>query len=468
MDSISSSSLNNPLLQQQMESQQFGMVGGMRPEPGPQPMPGPTPPMPPQPGPTPGPEPYPSGGGSSNNDDFLRFVHSMTPYERADATPTTMQLENLEMARNYQQDYEDAANSDGSDDGSSSSSDQSNGGLSSPQFYEDMYKTGKAYDANEWVQGHLNGLEQLNDFVDPIKSDGNNGNNGNLLQNVHSMTPYERADATPTTMQLENLEMARNYQKDYEDAANANGTGNGNSSVNGADQTSGGLSSPQFYEDMYKTGKAYDANEWVQGHLYNMEQFSNMADLFKFNSNAMVNIGSAAGLHISPDMLAQPAYMAAMGQTGPIPNGGVGMSNYLSPENVASRTVDMVASLYGGGSASGTGSEGVSSRQDYVDGMRDMIGRSYEQARSGSINANTPGGSSVLDQTNTLISQGLDNFVQNGLDPQKNVPGGLYDQLRVMANDSRTSYGPEQDAIARVAAANPAISGLKPMIDAQA
>lgn len=290
-------------------------------------------------------------------------------------------------------------------------------------------------------------------------------NNGVFVDFVQSLTPAERAGATPTAMQLENLEMAKNYQQDYEDAMAANGTSssdNGNSTTSTSDDN-GGLSSPDFYADMYKDSKAMSVNQWTQEHLYQLENLDTLSGQYSFNTAVVVNAGAANGMRIPPGFMSDPAYQAASGGAGPLAGAtdGAGaaqaLGDYFSPQSVARRSVDMMVGMYGGQPGDQT------ARQGYAGTMRAMTERAYEQSR-GQIAGSNLDARSALSQTSSLIGQGLDDFARNGPDPAKSQPGGLYDQLRVYANDGRTSYEPGGQS----AAPENLLGGVPSLINTQA
>lgn len=288
-------------------------------------------------------------------------------------------------------------------------------------------------------------------------------NGDNFAKFVHTLTPTERADAVPSAMQLENIEMANNYQQAYEDAMNADGNGDSTDSTSSSSSSSG-LSSPDFYVDMYKDAKAMNIDTWIQEHLYELENLDRMNSQFNFNTFAVVNAGTANGMNIPSDFMSNPAYRSASGVN---PTGGAtdpagayqGLQNYLSPDDVANRSVDMMVSMYNG--AAQSGGDSVDARQGYADSMRGMLERSYDQSRNQLLTGGgTADARSALTQTTTLINQGLDNFVENGPDPTKSQPGGLYDQLRSYASSTRTSYAPSSPNGAPVTPENLALGGV--------
>lgn len=288
--------------------------------------------------------------------------------------------------------------------------------------------------------------------------------NGDFLKYIKEMTPTERADAVPSAEQLENLEMANNYQQDYEDAVNADNPDQAATDTN----DNGGLSSPDFYAQMYRDGKALDVNQWVQDNLYNLDRAGVMSNQYQLNVNLVVNIGASGGQNVPQNFMSDAAYLSANGNASPLAGATdrnsffQGVQNFLSPQNVADRTVDFAASLYSGGNNPAVDS--LDSRQSYADGVRSMVDRSFNQTtnRAGNINQDAW---SNLNQTRSLIDAGLNDFVQNGLDANKNAPGGLYDQLRDYAASGRTAYGPAATGVNPESAA---ISSLPSMIDTQA
>ncbi len=291
------------------------------------------------------------------------------------------------------------------------------------------------------------------------------GANGMFADFVQSMTPTERADAVPSAMQLENLEMSKHYVDDYKSAEAEYDTTDGDATTAGSsDSTGGGLSSPQFYESMYKDAKALNLNEWIQEHLYQLENLDVMRGLFGFNSAVIVNAGAANGLRIPPGFMSDENYRGVYGAAGA--GGGVqSLEAALSPQNVAQRSVDMMVSMYNG--PGGTGAEAAAARQGYAGAMQAMAQRSYEQSRGQIVGANSDA-RSALSQTQDLISRGLDDFARNGPDPAKSQPGGLYDQLRVYANSGRTAYEPNMVNGIPISPESLALGGAPSMINTQA
>ncbi len=115
------------------------------------------------------------------------------------------------------------------------------------------------------------------------------------------------------------------------------------------------------------------------------------------------------------------------------------LQEYFSPENTALRILDVATSFFG---VSDTGlAEGnvESARRKFADFIGGAINEGFSQARA--ILGDLPEDvSSGIDKTHSLVFSGLEDFVKNGIDPEKARPGGVYEKIAAYRAESAARF----------------------------
>lgn len=104
------------------------------------------------------------------------------------------------------------------------------------------------------------------------------------------------------------------------------------------------------------------------------------------------------------------------------------MMEYFSPENTAARILDMATSFFAVSEVGQTEGNNETARRKFADFIGGAIDEGFSQARG--ILGNIPSDiSDGIDKTHTLVFEGLENFVKNGIDTEKSRPGGVYEKI---------------------------------------
>ena len=104
------------------------------------------------------------------------------------------------------------------------------------------------------------------------------------------------------------------------------------------------------------------------------------------------------------------------------------LRDYFSPENTAGRILDVALSFFGISEIAKSEGDTESARQNFSDFIGGAINEGFRQAREilGDLPEEIAGG---IDKTHTLVFSGLEDFVKNGIDPDKTRSGGVFDKI---------------------------------------
>lgn len=115
-----------------------------------------------------------------------------------------------------------------------------------------------------------------------------------------------------------------------------------------------------------------------------------------------------------------------------------GLKDYFAPEATAGRIVDFATAFFPMSEAYKKGGDTPEAREQFGEMMRDAINKGFEQAMGslGSIPKSTQDG---IDKTHELAMNGMDDFIKNGMDKQKEEDG-VYQNLTDFAFSFEMSY----------------------------
>lgn len=132
------------------------------------------------------------------------------------------------------------------------------------------------------------------------------------------------------------------------------------------------------------------------------------------------------------------------------------LQEYFSPENTSQRILDMAISFFPLSKIGQTEGDTKAARQSFSDFIGGAINTGFQQARDilGDLPDDVVSG---IDKTHALVFEGLEDFVENGLDTEKSRPGSVYERIttyrksQVSITSSRkltstTSYDSKGDA----------------------
>ncbi len=104
------------------------------------------------------------------------------------------------------------------------------------------------------------------------------------------------------------------------------------------------------------------------------------------------------------------------------------LKEMFSPENTAKRILDFALSFFPGSSQYAEGGDNEDSRQNFADYIGAAIQKGFDQAMGilGTVPEETQDG---IDQTHEIVFGGLDDFVKNGLDKNKEKEG-VYESIQ--------------------------------------
>lgn len=105
------------------------------------------------------------------------------------------------------------------------------------------------------------------------------------------------------------------------------------------------------------------------------------------------------------------------------------MMEYFSPESTAGRILDFALSFFPQSEAYAEGGDTEGARQSFADLMGNAIQKGFDEALGilGDINEKIK---SDIDETHDHVFTGLDDFVQNGYDPEKSSENGQYARMQ--------------------------------------
>ncbi len=115
-----------------------------------------------------------------------------------------------------------------------------------------------------------------------------------------------------------------------------------------------------------------------------------------------------------------------------------GLQDYFSPEATSGRIVDFALSFFPMSEAYKKGGDTEESRKEFAEMMRGAINKGFDQAMGtlGKVPDKTQSG---IDKTHELAMKGLDDFIKNGMDKEKEDKG-VYESLTEFAMSFEMSY----------------------------
>ncbi|HNV71837.1 MAG TPA: DUF5610 domain-containing protein [Candidatus Ozemobacteraceae bacterium] len=104
------------------------------------------------------------------------------------------------------------------------------------------------------------------------------------------------------------------------------------------------------------------------------------------------------------------------------------LQEYFSPEKTAERILDVALSFFGVSETQAASGNTPASRQTFADFIGKAIEEGFTQARSllGQLPEAVETG---VSKTHSLVFDGLADFVQNGINPEKLAPGGVMEKI---------------------------------------
>lgn len=113
------------------------------------------------------------------------------------------------------------------------------------------------------------------------------------------------------------------------------------------------------------------------------------------------------------------------------------LQEYFSPQNTARRILDVATSFFGV-SETGQGEGNTEqARRKFADFIGSAINEGFRQARGilGELPEDINAG---IDKTHSLVFAGLEDFVKNGIDPEKSRPGGVFEKIAAYREEAST------------------------------
>lgn len=116
------------------------------------------------------------------------------------------------------------------------------------------------------------------------------------------------------------------------------------------------------------------------------------------------------------------------------------LQEYFSPENTARRILDVATSFFSLSDAFKNGGDTEAARQTFADFIGGAIEQGFSAARGilGEIPEDVSAG---IDKTHSLVFSGLEDFVSNGIDPEKATAGGVFDKIAAYREEGRARLG---------------------------
>ena len=104
------------------------------------------------------------------------------------------------------------------------------------------------------------------------------------------------------------------------------------------------------------------------------------------------------------------------------------LQKYFSPENTAARILDVATSFFSVSETGQTQGNTEAARRTFADFIGGAINEGFKQAQGllGNLPEDVQAG---VDKTHTLVFSGLENFVKNGVAPEKEAPGGVFEKI---------------------------------------
>lgn len=115
------------------------------------------------------------------------------------------------------------------------------------------------------------------------------------------------------------------------------------------------------------------------------------------------------------------------------------LQEYFSPENTAQRILDVALSFFSSSSYGKTGGNTEDSRKNFAEFIGAAIDEGFSQARDilGKLPEEVESG---IDKTHSIVFDGLNDFVKNGIDSEKAQKGGVYDKIQSFRAEFSMSY----------------------------
>ena len=104
------------------------------------------------------------------------------------------------------------------------------------------------------------------------------------------------------------------------------------------------------------------------------------------------------------------------------------LKDYFSPEKTAERILDVALSFYPSSDAAQQEGEEATKRKSFADFIGGAIKEGFSQART-ILGALPEDVSKGIDTTFDLVTSGLEDFVTNGVNPEKLQPGGVMEKI---------------------------------------
>lgn len=172
---------------------------------------------------------------------------------------------------------------------------------------------------------------------------------------------------------------------------------------------------------------------------------------FEVNIQAVRYVAGANGVQAESLSLSMSGSFEflRMGQGGPNPFGGVkegeeaGMldklNDYFSPEKTAGRILDFALSFFPQSSMFEQGGDTEDARQSFADFIGSAIQKGFDEAGAalGKLPDKVQDG---VDNTHDIVFKGLDDFIKNGLQSQKDEPGGMYESIQSFTMEYSMRY----------------------------
>jgi len=104
------------------------------------------------------------------------------------------------------------------------------------------------------------------------------------------------------------------------------------------------------------------------------------------------------------------------------------LQDYFSPKKTAERILDVATSFFGVSATGQAEGNNEAARRKFADFIGKAIETGFGQAREilGHLPEDVEAG---VNETHSLVFSGLENFVKNGVDPEKSTPGGVMDKI---------------------------------------
>lgn len=173
---------------------------------------------------------------------------------------------------------------------------------------------------------------------------------------------------------------------------------------------------------------------------------------FEVNYQSLRSINSSQGIETSQESFSfQASYeflQNASGgeplQTGKEPEAGdqdtlTQLQDYFSPENTAQRILDVATSFFAVSETGQKEGNTEAGRKKFAEFIGGAINTGFSQAREilGKISEEIETG---IEKTHSLVFAGLDDFIKNGIDPEKARPGSVFDKIAAYRLEASANF----------------------------